>query len=259
MESSNTTARSHVLSRRARITLEFTALVVLIAALVVGVSPRLAHAQQTTIGPKQYYLALGDSLAQGYQPNLNFDDGYVQQWYSNDLKARGATLVDYGCPGETTTTMVFGGCPLSVDIHNWYLGPQLPAAVNFLNAHKGQVSPVSLDIGANDILPDINKSTCTISSTWSTDLATVDTNLTTHILPQLTSAMKNSSGAMTGDLVMMNYYDPFQNMCPNTVSYVQEANQHLAADAAQFGVPIVDVFTAYGGATTPNPNICNWT
>jgi lysophospholipase L1-like esterase len=231
---------------------------VLIAALVVAVAPRTAHAA-TVVGPKQYYLALGDSLAFGYQPNWDFSHGYPQQWYSSDLQARGESMTNYGCSGETSSTMVNGGCPVGIALHNYYVGPQLAAAVNFINAHKGQVSPVSLDIGANDILPDINSSTCVISSTWSTDLAKADTNLTTYILPQLTSAMKNSSGAMTGDLVMMNYYDPYQNKCPNSVSYVQQANQHLAADAAQFGVPIVDVFTAYGGATTPNPNTCNWT
>ncbi len=40
------------------------------------------------------------------------------------------------------------------------------------------------------------------------------------------------------------------------LSYVQTLNQRLAADAAQFNVPVSDVFTAFGGATTPNPNIC---
>ena len=57
---------------------------------------------------------------------------------------------------------------------------------------------------------------------------------------------------------MMNYYDPLQNICPNTVPGTQALNQHLAADVSGFGT-IVDVFTAFGGATTPNPNICTYT
>lgn len=79
---------------------------------------------------------------------------------------------------------------------------------------------MSLDIGANDLLPDINVSNCTVSSSWETDLANVDARLTGTILPQLVAAMTNSSGVRTGDLVMMNYYDPYQNACPNSLAFV---------------------------------------
>jgi lysophospholipase L1-like esterase len=43
------------------------------------------------------------------------------------------------------------------------------------------------------------------------------------------------------------------------LAYVQELNSHLAADAAQFNVPVADVLTAFGGTATPNPNTCNYT
>lgn len=58
---------------------------------------------------------------------------------------------------------------------------------------------------------------------------------------------------------MMDYYDPYQNICPNSVSYVQQLDTTIANDAAAFGVPVATVFTAFGGATTPNPNICGYT
>jgi hypothetical protein len=93
-------------------------------------------------------------------------------------------------------------------------------------------------------------------SGWDADLAALDQNLTGVILPRLVAALTDRHGVRTGDLVMMNYYDPWQNECPNAVSYVVQLNQHLAADAAQFAVPIADVFAAFGGAATPNPNIC---
>jgi hypothetical protein len=35
-------------------------------------------------------------------------------------------------------------------------------------------------------------------------------------------------------------------------------NQHLAADASGYAT-MVDVFDAFGGATTPDPNICTYT
>ena len=91
------------------------------------------------------------------------------------------------------------------------------------------------------------------------EIAALDSRVTGTILPQLVAALTNSSGVRTGDLVMMNYYDPYQNSCPNSLAYVQELNSHLAADAAQFNVPVANVFTAFGGATTPNPNTCNYT
>lgn len=249
--------RSHRLlgSRWRRIMAALAATCALVT--VVAFFPLRAQAQ-SFVGAKYYYLALGDSLAYGYEPNLDWSHGYAQKWYGN-LQSHGArSMTNYGCPGETSSTFINGGCPYSILDHNPYSGAQLTAAVSFIQAHAGNVSPVSLDIGANDLLPDINTSNCTVSSTWSSDLAHVDSNLTTIILPQLTAAL-TVNGTRSGDLVMMNYYDPYQNLCPGDVSYVQQLDAHLASDAAQFGVPIADVFTAFGGATTPNSHICSYT
>jgi len=231
--------------------------VIALAALLVGMAlaPSRVFASGSYVGVKAYYLALGDSLAFGYQPNLSFSNSYPTQWDANLQKHGSSHYTNYGCNGETSATFINGGCPYAWLLHNYYFGAQLTAAVNFLKAHPGQVSPVSLDMGANDLLPDINASTCAISSTWTTDLANLDTRMTGTILPKLVAAL-TVNGKRTGDLVIMNYYDPYQNQCPNTLPYVQTLNQHLASDAAQFNVPVADVFTAFGGATTPNPNIC---
>jgi len=235
--------------------------VVLAFALALISVPAAFAAQRssgpTLVGPKAYYMAIGDSLAFGYQPDLNWDDGYSNYFFSN-LKTHGVKDYDnLACPGETSSTMINGGCPFPFLRKYLYVGPQLKAAVNYLHKHAGQVSPVTLDIGANDLIPDLNVSNCTISSNWENDLATVDRNLTTVILPQLVAAL-TVNGQLTGDLLLMNYYDPYQNACPNTVPYIQEINAHLAADARGFAT-MVDVFTPFGGATTPNPNICSYT
>jgi hypothetical protein len=92
---------------------------------------------------------------------------------------------------------------------------------------------------------------------FTTDLATLDTNLSQVILPSLHAALM-VNGHLTGKLVMMNYYDPFQNICPNLVKYTKILNQHLAKDVQGFG-DIVDVFRAFGGSATPNPHICKLT
>lgn len=231
---------------------------VVAAAMVGAFMPQVSRAQGF-VGPKTYYLGLGDSLAFGYQPNFSWNNGYVQQWYSN-LKLHGTkSLTNYGCNGETSATFINGGCPYAYLLHNSYVGSQLNAAVNFIKGHAGKVSPVSLDMGANDLLPDIDLATCTVSASWNTDLANLDARMTGTILPKLAAALAGRHGARTGDLVMMNYYDPYQNQCPNSVTYVQQLNAHLASDAAQFGVPVSDVFTAFGGAAVPDPNTCTYT
>lgn len=216
-----------------------------------------ANLHASLLGPKQRYLALGDSLAYGYQPDLDFSDGYADDFYSN-LKLHGtSSFANMGCPAETSSTFINGGCTFSLIRKYIYFSDQLDAAVDYLHYYAGQVSPVTLDIGANDILPDINKSTCAISPNFQTHLQTVDNNLKKVILPALKSAL-TVNGRVTGDLLIMNYYDPYQNRCPNTIPYIQMVNQHLAADVNGYG-NIVDVFSAFGGAASPNPNTCNYT
>lgn len=230
--------------------------------LVVSTPLALAHLSvyhsQGSSGPKQYYLALGNSLAFGYQPNLDFDDGYVDDFGVN-LQAYGTQhKVNLGCPEETSASFINGGCPYAVLRKFPYTGNQLSAAVLYLTEHQGQVSPVTLDIGANDMLPDLSSTSCTINvAKFKADLAALDVNLAQVILPRLHAALM-VNGAVTGDLLVQNYYDPYQNQCPNTVPFMQEMNSHIAADVQNFGT-LVDVFSAFGGAATPNQNLCVYT
>ena len=68
--------------------------------------------------PQAYYLALGDSIAYGFQPNKPkaappsaFDSGYVDLFAAR-LRKLSPTIqvVNYGCPGESTRTFAAGGC-----------------------------------------------------------------------------------------------------------------------------------------------------
>src|ERR1700722_3195324 len=121
---------------------------VAVAAAVTACSgPVTSHAVAT---PATYYLALGDSLSQGVQPDaagtsVETGQGYADQLYAMLRRGQPALrLVKLGCPGETTATMIHGG------ICKYRGGSQLAAAVAFLSAHRGQVRLVTLDIGAND-------------------------------------------------------------------------------------------------------------
>ena len=207
-------------------------------------------------GPKKYYLALGDLLAFGYQPDLDFDDGYVND-FSVNLQTHGVSSdASMSCPGETSITFLSGKCPAPILRKYPYIGSQLNAAVWYLHRHAGQVSPVTLDIGANDVLPDINTKICTVNiSKFNADLATVDVNLTQSILPALRSALI-VNGQITGDLLVMNYYNAYQNICPSTGVYLQMLNSHLANDIAGYG-SLIDVFSAFGGPA--QPHVCAYT
>jgi lysophospholipase L1-like esterase len=159
-------------------------LLVSVLVLVVAlVAPRGKVGAATLVGPKAYYLALGDSLAFGYQPNFDWSDGYANDFYK-DLQGHGTTsLVNMACIGETSTTFRNGGCPYSYLRKTFYTGSQLNAAVNFIKYHAGKVSPVTLDIGANDMLPLVDPSTCQVSSSWPTALSTFHTNFTRPTSP----------------------------------------------------------------------------
>lgn len=228
---------------------------------------RTGEASPLPAGPKKFYLALGDSLAFGYQPRATwpyFDitHGYARFFYQY-LKTKGTQYgINMGCAGESTTTFINGGCPVPLH-HVLYKGPQLAAALTFLANHRGQVSPVTIDIGADDVLPLLNASTCAITATQAQITAveqTFDANFTS-ILQQLQQAIGTDSvtGKPLGDLITMSYYNPYQNYCaqrnPLVAQFFAEFNRHIVTDAASLSVPVVDVFSAFGGAATPNPHI----
>lgn len=234
-------------------------LVVLIALLTAFSPTVAAHAERhsSLVGPKKYYLALGDSLAFGYQPDGDYAHGYAEDFFASLREDGTHVLANMGCPGETSATMIQGNCPYPTLRKYPYAGAQLDAAVAFLQQHRGQVSPVTLDMGANDLLHDVDPRTCAISPNYLSDLTQLDANLTQVILPRLHAAL-TVHGRARGDLVMMNYYDPFQNLCPQDVVFTQLLNRHLAADVQGFGT-IVDVFGAFGGESVPNSNLCSYT
>jgi len=186
-----------------------------------------------------YFLSLGDSLAQGYQPtggpwSPTGTSGYNHGYPDELLKLTRAgyeqlRLVKLGCGGETTTTFRFGGGFCSYEE-----GSQLAAAVAFLEEHGDEVAFVTIDIGVNDLsdggVPEIAVN-----------------------LPAILSALK--AAAPNVQIVAMNYYDPFiapvwfqtgdlgalQTEVANIVAF----NDFLEAIYQAVGVGIADVESAF--------------
>jgi len=113
--------------------------------------------------PQAYYLALGDSMAYGFQPGKarrglppsGFNTGYVDRFAARlRALAPGIQVVNYGCPGESIVTFAKGGCPWLAEggrLHDRFRGSQLDAALAFLQAHPGQVSPITITAWGNDV------------------------------------------------------------------------------------------------------------
>ncbi|HKT36958.1 MAG TPA: SGNH/GDSL hydrolase family protein, partial [Ktedonobacterales bacterium] len=91
------------------------------------------------------------------------------------------------------------------------------------------------------------------------DLARMDANLTQVILPQLLDALQSRKNANNGDLHLLNYYNPYAKECPDSAQFVRQLNDHLTSDAAQFKVPVVDVYAKFGGDSGTAANVCAWT
>ncbi|GAA4876255.1 SGNH/GDSL hydrolase family protein [Kitasatospora terrestris] len=181
-----------------------------LCALTLGAAATPAAADSAASArnhPAEYYLALGDSLAAGYQ-SLPGGGHVVGRGYAQDLArtlegrahaaGRPFSFTDLGCPGETSGSMADGGCRYP---HSWS-GSQLTNAVSYLKAHRKDRVVVTLDIGANDVDGCASGGSLDLPCALN-GIATVRRNLD-RILGELRAA----AGPHTR-IVGMNLYDPF--------------------------------------------------
>ena len=224
--------------------------------------------------PASYYLALGDSLARGVQPNaagvsVETPDGYPDQVYAALHPGRpGLRLVKLGCPGETPVSMIHGG------ICRYPAGSQLAAAVHFLQAHRGQVLLVTLDIGANDPEscggePGLSQlATCAVK----------DVPAAVGRLGTIVARLKAAAGPGVR-IVGMNYYLPalaewHSGLPGHLVAWTAERlaaayNDMLGRVYANSGIRVANVFGAFdtsdftrpAGTSVPRngARLCQWT
>ncbi len=233
--------------------------IALIAAVVglVGGTMSVSASSERFNPPKHYYLALGDSLAYGYQDAKfkaelatgTFDastfTGYAGD-FASSMKAVRPDLqeTNLGCPGETTVTYFHAGtCPTpSFLLHVQYQTSQRDAALAFLAAHPGQVSPITLNNGANDVTPCLQSPD---PSCFSTKIAGVGANLDTA-LGELRAAAPNA------EIIVMQYYDPFAFALPGTIVITQQLNEAIAKAATRHGARLADALTPFN-LTPPEP------
>ena len=229
--------------RRIATTIAVATVVVATGAMAGGV-PALAasHGAKATTA-SSFYLSLGDSLAQGVQPNaqgvsVETNQGYPDQLFTA-LRLGNPTLklVKLGCPGETTVTMIDGG------ICSYSTGSQLKQAVAFLAQHKGHVQLVTIDIGDNDLNPCLGLPTLSqIAACLVKVFPLVQANLE-KIMNALTTA---SGSGPVPPIIGMTYYDPeLANWLKGTPAAKQLAKASIAL-AQGFGNLLSGVYTHFG-------------
>ncbi len=211
-----------------------------------------------------WYLALGDSLAAGFQPTGGDQKtrGYAGPVLEGVRKTQpGTQLTNLGCSGETTTSMLRGG------LCRYPEGSQIAAAVAFLKANAATTRLITVDMGANNVLrcarPALDQ-TCATSTT-----TTVAKELAT-ILGQIRAA------APTVPIVVLTYYNPLlaawltgpegQTTATQSQVLLGGLNAEITKAAKVVKAKVADVAGAFAttdASGSPQPTnvkrICDWT
>lgn len=225
-----------------------------VLTVLIGLIAVAGPARADDHGRKLWYLALGDSLSVGVQPdaaNVNHPTafGYSDQLYQA-LKATtpNLELKKLGCAvTETTTDMLKGPS----DCRSQYrLRVQLADAVAFLLTHRGSVKLVTIDIGANDLEICGNIETGIDPTCVQDAFSDVGANL-----PKILKALRLAAGPNV-PIVGMNYYNPFlAAWLAGATELAEQSNQLVAAFNGLLGsiyqvfhMPVADVATAFDTA-----------
>jgi lysophospholipase L1-like esterase len=234
-----------------RIPITIAAAVAIAAAMVTGAGPALAAHRSAPAPAPAYYLSLGDSLAQGVQPNAKGVDVETNRGYPNQLFTAlhlGNPLLrleKLGCPGETTASMIKGGLCTYAD------GSQLAQAAAFLKAHAGHVQLVTIDIGANDLNPCLTLTKpAKLVQCLEKVIPVAVKNLATIL------ATLRAAGGKTLPVIGMTYYDPelagylkgtkaAETLAKESVGLASAFGSELRSVYKAFGVPVASAYQAF--------------
>jgi lysophospholipase L1-like esterase len=210
--------------------------------------------------PQAYYLALGDSIAYGFQlpkwlaglSPAGFDTGYVDVFGAELRRIRPQiATVNYGCPGESTVSFIAGPCTTRqegvIELHDDFDGSQLHAAVAFLRAHDGRVSPITLHLGGNDVLALVaacNRDFGCVEAEAPAALAQFRARLAT-ILAQLRAAAPNA------EIIVSGQYDPFMGSLEMADPLYVALNDAIATVVGAERARYADIFPAFNRQGDP--------
>lgn len=200
------------------------------------------------------YLALGDSVAFGFNPLLDLRTHTVTGYPELVAADRGLAITNLSCPGEATGGFV---SPTGADnhcrenraaypLHAAYDGTQLEAAADYL-AHTPETRLVTIDIGANDVF--------LLDHMCNRELACILTNFVAlidaynHNLDRIFERLRH---VYDGPLVALSIYNPYPS--DRTAQYaIEQINSALAAKIRYHGGTFADGMTAFATAGAGDP------
>jgi hypothetical protein len=217
------------------------------AALTAGGFGGSEAAGAAVPGP-HYYLALGGSDSVGFQPTAAIPHGQrTDEGYANDLvdtersRLSDLTLVQLGCPGETTLTMLNGGDRCSPSL------PQLALAVSFLRQHPS-TALVTIDVGFNDMVR------CFAGRVVDQPCVKLALEDLWDQLPLILTALRDAGGPDLR-IVGVGHYDPYlagylsrpigRSFVQQSLDAVTRLNETLSSVYAAAGMPMADVAAAF--------------
>ena len=205
------------------------------------------------------YLALGDSIAFGFNPNLPYAapfagfTGYPEVVTANEP----LVLANAACPGETSgsfsnASVADNGCHSLDDYFDQglkidYAGvaDQMDYALAFLKSHPA-TRLVTLDVGGNDLL--------LVQNQCGSNLACIGVQLPLALAKftaNLTTILLRLRAVYSGRLILLtqyatNYQDAKQEAA---LVSLQQATQKVGA---LFDARVADGFSAFAWASLPN-------
>jgi lysophospholipase L1-like esterase len=230
----------------------FAVAVVLTLSGTAGVVSQ-SSARPVSQPPQSYYLALGDSMAYGFQPTkvkpplprlaaATFHTGYVDVFAAQLRKlSPKIQVVNYGCPGESTVTFARGGCDWLKQggkLHDAFRGSQLKAAEAFLRAHPGKVSPITVTLWGAELAPLSSKGKRARSA-----IASFATRFDA-ILRQLRAA------APTADIIVSGAWNPEADRLAQVEPLYRSVDAAIKQAATASRARVANMFAALNGTGT---------
>jgi lysophospholipase L1-like esterase len=209
-----------------------------------GAAPAEASLSSTGADTRPIYLALGDSIAFGFDPFVDaaVPDAFVG-YPARVAAGLSRVMVNASCPGETSAGFVAAdgidnGCRgfrAKYPLHVAYSGTQLAFATEFLRSHP-TTNVVSLGIGVNDLLHCIRATADRCAQELSATLAAYRADLTT--------ILRGLREVYDGELVLVGYYSPdYQNL--RLTAAVTRLDAVMTDLARTYQAKVADAFTAF--------------
>lgn len=224
--------------------------------------------------PPRYYLALGDSLAAGVQPDAHGRYHGTTQGYADDLTvalrrhAPHVELVNLGRGGENAFSLIHGKPKAGT--------PQLARAEAFLGAHRGDPTLLTIDIGANDV------EDCHANLEFDRGCAAAGVRSIRKNVPLIVQRLRAAAGPGLR-IIGVNYYNGYlgqyiygvhgRAVARRSIAVEQQLNAELGRAYARMGVRVADVERAFSTDAFERPTttraggrvpvaverVCRWT